>query len=241
MIIHATKKALPLFSYLEQSEDINEAKLRSNQNPLDSWHANYFNVNRKKMLLLMNDASLYTILIPDVNATRKKDLETLIVEALANQLKVDGFKASLTQPYLDQLGQVEVATGYNRKVTSTSNHFIYMLEGYIYSEGQSIKASKLASWLNDVPVSSLKHTFPIRELQAWLSGEEQVQPKEELSLDGKLMIDKKWDDFSLWEERSEKVNNNQLSPLRIENEYLSHSGYLIAGFTTYLEMPFTVL
>lgn len=72
MIIHATKKALPLFSYLEQSEDINEAKLRSNQNPLDSWHANYFNVNRKKMLLLMNDASLYTILIPDVNATRKK-------------------------------------------------------------------------------------------------------------------------------------------------------------------------
>lgn len=42
MIIHATKKALPLFSYLTPSKDV-------------------------------NDASLYTILIPDVNATKKKN------------------------------------------------------------------------------------------------------------------------------------------------------------------------
>ncbi|MGF2053915.1 DUF6933 domain-containing protein [Vagococcus fluvialis] len=97
MIIHATKKALPLFSYLTPSNDV-------------------------------NDASLYTILIPDVNATRKKELDKLISEALKIQLKTDGLPASLTHPYLEQLGEIEVATGYNRKVTSTSNHFTLMLE-----------------------------------------------------------------------------------------------------------------
>lgn len=235
MIIHATKKALPLFSYLTPSKDVDEAKIRSNQNPLNSWHANYFNVNRKKMLLLVNDASLYTILIPDVNATRKKELDKLISEALKIQLKTDDFLTSLTDPYLEQLGEIEVATGYNRKVTSTSNHFILMLENYIFEERKALSPTKLASWLNEVPVSSLKHVYPFRELKAWLSGEEKPISNKGLVVNGKVKIDKTWDDFSVWQEKSNKVECEELDPMTLEQDYIRHSENLVNGFITYLE------
>lgn len=235
MIIHATKKALPLFSYLTPSKDVNEAKIRSNQNPLNSWHANYFNVNRKKMLLLVNDASLYTILIPDVNATRKKELDKLISESLKIQLEIDGFPTSLTQPYLEQLGEIEVATGYNRKVTSTSNHFIQTLEGISLGGRFEMPSNKLASYLNSMPVSSLKHTIPIKEFLAWLTGEEQPDVRVEMVTNGKVQIDKTWDDFSLWLEKSNKVEHHQLNPMKVEKDYIRHSENLMNGFMTYLE------
>ncbi|MFW8053767.1 DUF6933 domain-containing protein [Vagococcus fluvialis] len=235
MIIHATKKSLPLFSYLTPTENINEAKNRSNQNPLNSWHANYFNINRKKMLLLVNDASLYTILIPDVNANRKKELDELIFENLKYQLKTDGLPIKLAQSYLDQLGSIEVATGYNRKVISTSNHFILLLEDLIFSNNYATTPSKLASWLNKVPVSSLDYAYPVVELKAWLSGEKQPVTMKETLSNGKIAIEKKWDDFSLWKYRSEQVEVNRLNLLKLEDDFIEHSAQLMVGFRTYLE------
>lgn len=235
MIIHATKKAQPLFSYLTHSQDVNEAKRRSNQNPLNSWHANYFNVNRKKMLLLVNNASLYTVLVPDVNAIRKKELSALIFEALERQLKVDGLPNSLTQPYLEQLGDIEVATGYNRKVTSTSNHFIQMLQGVSWGGRKAISSSEQASYLNSAVVLSLKHTIPTQELLAWLNGEEQSNVDKELIFNGEVKIDKTWDDFSAWQEKSNQVEHQGLNPITLEENYISHSENLMNGFRIYLE------
>lgn len=128
-----------------------------------------------------------------------------------------------------------MATGYNRKVTSTSNHFILMLENYIYEERKALPHTKLASWLNEAPVSSIKHVYPFRELQAWLSGVENPISDEGLLVNGKVKIDKTWDDFSVWQEKRDKVEHEELDPMTLEQDYIRHSENLVNGFILYLE------
>ncbi|MFL2100113.1 DUF6933 domain-containing protein [Desemzia sp. FAM 23989] len=62
MIIGVTKKTQPLFSALPTIEDKENGKRFAQVNPLFSWHANYINVNRKKILILLNDQT-YTPLV----------------------------------------------------------------------------------------------------------------------------------------------------------------------------------
>lgn len=63
MIIGATKKAQPLFSAFITVKDKEYGKQFAQANPLFSWHANYLNVNRKKILILLNDQTYTPIIL----------------------------------------------------------------------------------------------------------------------------------------------------------------------------------
>lgn len=69
-----TKKALPLFSVFPKSQNESPNLERS----FYSWHANYFTFNRKKILVLVNDKSFSPIVLADINAKNKKDLNHMI-------------------------------------------------------------------------------------------------------------------------------------------------------------------
>lgn len=54
MLIVPTKKAIPLFSTFP----ITARETISLESSFFSWHANYFNSNRKKILVIVNDLTL---------------------------------------------------------------------------------------------------------------------------------------------------------------------------------------
>ena len=79
------------------------------------------------------------------------------------------------------------------------------------------------------------YSYPQKELLAWLTGELKVEVLEEETDNGKIVIEKTWDDFSLWESRSELVEKDQLCDMEMELLFDVHSKKLIEGFKIYLE------
>jgi len=128
MIINPTKKALPLFSYLSEVSDKKIAQNFSNNNPLFSWHANYFNVRRKKILLLVNDLTYFPLVLIGIDAKFKKQLNEIIPEAITEVFQAAEISSKKIEEYLDLAGRIEVNAGYNRVVNGVMNNMITSME-----------------------------------------------------------------------------------------------------------------
>ncbi|MBT2732896.1 site-specific integrase [Carnobacterium sp. ISL-102] len=121
MIIGATKKAQPLFSALPSIEDKEYGKQFAQINPLFSWHANYINVNRKKVIILLNDLTYTPIILQDINAQKKKKLPEIIPEAIRIAFKIAGISTKKIDEYLKLAGDIQVTTTSNRSVMGSIN------------------------------------------------------------------------------------------------------------------------
>ena len=80
MIINCTKK-------LQDELKIKPAKLDVIA-PLVSWHANIIRVNRRKTIVVANDASGYVIVIHGVVAKDLKDIKELIKESIETTMSL---------------------------------------------------------------------------------------------------------------------------------------------------------
>ena len=162
MIINPTKKALPLFNQLPQAKEKVSAREFSESNPFFSWHANYFNVNRKKIVLLTNDLTYMTIVLVDINAQKKKQLAEFIPQAIREVFTAVGISPEQVDQYLKIAGSIEVNAGFNRVVTGVMNNMIEAMQYYsdgIYQEPIDLEESiSLAE-------TSFKGTFPIDNLK----------------------------------------------------------------------------
>ena len=111
MIINSSKKALPLFNQLPEVADKKRARSFSDKNPLFSWHANYFNVKRKKVLLLVNDLTYFPIVLIGIDAQTKKQLGKIIPAAIEEVFQTAGIPQTKIAEYLDLAGDIEVSAG----------------------------------------------------------------------------------------------------------------------------------
>lgn len=128
MIINPTKKALPLFSYLSEVSDKKIARDFSSNNSLFSWHANYFNVRRKKILLLVNDLTYFPLVLIGIDAKLKKQLNEIIPEAITEVFHAAEIPSKKIEEYLDLAGRIEVNAGYNRVVNGVMNNMVASME-----------------------------------------------------------------------------------------------------------------
>lgn len=64
-------------------------------NPLGKWTATYFNVSRKKCLLVTNSTVKYTVIIEEITKSDFKEFTTLFIRKLQEQLKTDGIEIEL--------------------------------------------------------------------------------------------------------------------------------------------------
>ena len=128
MIINPTKKASVLFNQLPQVEDAVSAREFAKANPFFSWHANYFNVNRKKMVLVTNDLTYVSFILVDVNAQTKKQLADLIPEGIRTIFAALGIEKDQIEQYLAMAGALEVNAGFNRVVTGVMNNMLEWLQ-----------------------------------------------------------------------------------------------------------------
>lgn len=168
MIINPTKKSLPLFSTLIKTTDKNWGQAYSTVNPFFSWHANYYNVNRKKIVVLVNDLTFSSIVIADVNAQRKKELDALIREGIRVVLVNAGASKAQIQKYFELAGEMEVNAGFNRRVTGVTTMFVEELSYAGPIDFRFPLQEHLMAYLSQYGVSKLPHFHPVEELKAVL-------------------------------------------------------------------------
>ena len=159
MIIGATKKAQPLFSALPTIKDKEEGKRFAQVNPLFSWHANYFTVNRKKILILINDQTYTLLILQDVNAQKKKQLPQLIPEAIRVAFKIAGISNEKTEEYLTIAGDMQVTVTSNRSIMGSVNLVVEELSYIGVDLNQTINREGMTFYSNYIHTKLFKQGY----------------------------------------------------------------------------------
>lgn len=159
MIIGATKKAQPLFSALPSINDKEYGKQFAQANPLFSWHANYINVNRKKVLILLNNQSYTPIILHDINAQKKKQLSKLISEAIRVAFDIAGISNEKTEEYLKIAGEIQITTTSNRSILGSVNLVTEDLSVFRLNMNQTINSEAMTFFSNYIHTQLFKQGY----------------------------------------------------------------------------------
>lgn len=214
MIINPSKKALPLFNQLPQAADKKWARSFSDKNPLFSWHANYFNVKRKKVLLLVNDLTYFPIVLIGIDAKTKKQLKEIIPNAITEVFQAAGIPQKKISDYLDLAGEIEIGAGYNRVITGIINNMIASMEYHERFDLDTLIDVKLSLDMADY---FFKEERPSDKLQAVFKeplllhavSQEDAEENDVVEKNWKSLINYKTGDFSE-EEFDAALANNRL-------------------------------
>ncbi|WP_368251712.1 hypothetical protein [Enterococcus sp. 2201sp1_2201st1_B8_2201SCRN_220225] len=231
MIINPTKKSLPLFSEINKVADKEAAKAFSLANPLFSWHGTYFNINRKKILLLMNDATYLTVVISDVNAKNKEQLAEEILKGIRKVLKAIKIPKAKIETYFELAKDLEVSAGFQRSVLG----YLSVAEQVV---SQKITTANL-SWGVQKELSLKASHIPFAK-QEYRNAEELTRKMfehpfaiNEVTLPEKVVIEKTWTDYQKWQAYEGRDGSyNQYE--KIADEIRENNEKMLLAFKDYL-------
>ena len=153
LVMNPTKKTLPLFSHIEKVDNEKSAKHFSKINPFYSWHANYVTVNRKKVLFLVNELTFLPVVLADINATEKKQLDAHIQDGIQLAFQMLGIPKGKIRRYFENARSIKVNKNHNRTISSIVNNYIYLLE-YFPLDWERVPQVRIMAALNDHIFSS---------------------------------------------------------------------------------------
>lgn len=126
MIIVPTKKSFPLFTKFPISTSTSSSTDRS----FFSWHANYFTMDHKKILVLVNDLSNSPVVLANINSKNKHLLPEYIKEGIEHIFSYSTDKSYQIKKYFLKAGRMEISYSYNRSVLGVSTNMIQLLKNY---------------------------------------------------------------------------------------------------------------
>ncbi|MFL2028264.1 DUF6933 domain-containing protein [Loigolactobacillus zhaoyuanensis] len=239
MIINPTKKALPIFNRLTKVTDPAAAKNFAQANPFFSWHANYYTVQRKKVVVLANDLTYATVVLYDINAKNKKQLDQYIVAGIRAAFTLVGIADKQIDAYLDMAGKVELNAGFDRRVTGVITKLISMAELYGLTDPQQVIQTELMADLMQIPFLHTKYNFTEPAVTAAFKDNLVIVDSAKFAITNAYQVKKTWSSYHYWDkyendqvlladgDRYEKVMaavqaNNQLLLTEFKN-YLSNA------------------
>src|SRR5699024_2223252 len=89
-----------------------------------AWHANIIRMNRRKTIVLMNNATRYPIVLYGLRKADFARIEELIVEAIIEVMQLEGIDQSIIDLYVEQMGDIQYSKTENRTMTSWLNNTI---------------------------------------------------------------------------------------------------------------------
>src|SRR5690625_1890195 len=116
---------IALTNKLAKAMKVNVSATDEKVDPLFSWTANWVKVwdNRRAedMLVLVNQATRFTVAIYQVKRTNLKNAEKIMVEAIRNTLAAMHFNPDMIDAYMQRAGEVSFVKNSNRKATAWVN------------------------------------------------------------------------------------------------------------------------
>lgn len=165
MLIRCTKKLLTELKVVPT--EVNEV------NPLFSWHANILLINRRKVVVLVNDLTQYPVVLHGLKAKDFKNLGELAIEAIRKTFKAEGIKEDVIAHYFSQVDEhVQFTKTSDRTLVARMNKSCetvtffddLLVEDSIVQPAWSMRVSK---FMVGRPV--VRYVYPNRELYEALS------------------------------------------------------------------------
>ncbi|WP_071460893.1 plasmid pRiA4b ORF-3 family protein [Bacillus massilinigeriensis] len=86
-----------------------------------SWHAHMVMINRRKTVVLVNDSSLYVVVLYGLKAKEFQNLGRIAKDGIRKTFEAEGMKDEVIEKYLDALGEVSFAKTKNRSTVARMN------------------------------------------------------------------------------------------------------------------------
>ncbi|GEP19480.1 DUF6933 domain-containing protein [Pediococcus argentinicus] len=237
MIINPTKKAQPIFNKIKQSTDKDDAKSFATANPFFSWHANYINVNRKKLVILINDLTFAVVALYDVNAKNKIELDQRIKEGIYAAFRMQDISAEKVQTYFKLAGDIEINAGFNRRVTSIITNLIVMVDNrFMQIDKSEMLQLSLMDYMMQVPITTSEYSFADDRVHQAFKHNLRIQSVDKKDKK-KLAPKKTWSDYHKFDKYAEQFESMMDDPEKYEkiaNEIKNNNKLLLKEFGKYL-------
>ena len=200
MIINPTKKALPIFNKIDKVKDSKMAKSFAISNPFFSWHANYYSVNHKKVVVLVNDLTFAAVVLYDINAKNKVNLDQYIVAGIRAAFLLAGVDDKNISKYFAVAEEIKINAGFNRQVTGVMTNLILKVnEGWIVNPRETIQTDIMDSFMMAV-FKQKKYVTAKESVQiAFKKGISIVESNSELAEKHQYQINKTWSSYHQWD------------------------------------------
>ncbi|HAQ56517.1 MAG TPA: hypothetical protein DCR44_03850 [Acholeplasmatales bacterium] len=146
MHIQCTKKML---DFLKP-----EIIVKNTDDDFFAWHADYFNVFRKKLFCLMNDLTRYCVVLYGLKKSDFKNPTELFARAVFITMAVQGYDLPLATAYTNQIHDVTFGKTKDRKLVARLNRAMFDLSWCCDGEflAEYPEQPQLALRLNESPV-----------------------------------------------------------------------------------------
>lgn len=137
------------------------------RDPLFEWHAHLFVLNRRKGIILMNNLTRYSVVLNGLKAEQFKKFNELILSAIEQTFRAEGFSDEVIAKYLRTCAQVIYAKSYDRSILGQLVDVQYHLEWRLDERApiDSIFLVEISKELNRIPLGTQKYHYAIDMLQ----------------------------------------------------------------------------
>jgi len=164
MILHCTHKLLHDLGF--KPKDVPDAL---SSRPLLSWHANVFRVLRQKVVVLVNDQTFFSIVLPGMKKVYYADFPNIVRLCLQKTMISEGYPIEYVNFLMAESG-ITYARTCNRQVISVMNDLVRHYTCDFEDAGSC--DSNIVTWTqqrtNRIPflAGTRKSWFPIERLAA---------------------------------------------------------------------------
>ena len=171
-----------------------------------AWHANLVNINRRKAIVLMNNATRYPVVI---YRPRPKDfarIKDLIREGITTALRMEGVREDVVRKYLDDAGEIRFSKTASRSLVAKMNNAVNevgFVQEYLDTDTRIQRYISIITGRFIQNLNAEEGFYPIEKMLAYLSNysgiDEKGNSKDVLEVDLyqlKIRID--LEGFDIW-------------------------------------------
>ncbi|MGQ9427235.1 DUF6933 domain-containing protein [Gilvimarinus sp. F26214L] len=134
-----------------------------NQSGLGSWTVNLFNQNRRKVLVFVNDHTLYSFILFGVRAEHYKELPKAFRRGLNQLLVTDGFSPREIEYLMSGLENITYSKTSSKKVLGNMNDLVWHYQILISENGglEHADVGAIINQLNRMPQKNIGWKYSI--------------------------------------------------------------------------------
>jgi len=233
MFINVVQKAKPLFKDFSEVSSIDEAKQLALANPIFSWHVKYLSYKRKKTVIFTNDATTLTVVLHDINASNRSELEERFLKQLADVWKNVGMTETDFDKYCKAAKSWEIGPTINRGQLGRLNEVGSMVELYLEDRitDQSLLSNKATGILrkltgkeytfeSDIPKIMQKTGFECKPARVLEIKKVDVQRLQEVKDELNELSTQSFDDLSI-DDQVDKMDSAVKKMIKLNNEMIN--------------------
>jgi hypothetical protein len=133
-------------------------RLPLNSNPFADWSAHLFVADRTQYILILNTASLYSVVTYGKGITDDSKFIKIVTTRIKEQMKADGFEFIYERMIAPTTNHVSFSKALNPSVTGSMNDLVHHARFHLLEH--EVSPHELSPWLNRIPMGQLKYAFP---------------------------------------------------------------------------------